>query len=105
MDAGGIDKLLSHVRAASSLVQRPGEAVGPGQATDFGQVLKSALEEVNARQQEAARLAVSFERGEPGTELHQVMVAMQKANVALQASIQVRNRLVSAYHDIMNMPI
>lgn len=104
MDARGIDKLLAPLEGDAA-GPHPGGRVASGQGVDFGQALKAALEAVNARQQEAARLSANFERGEPGTELHQVMVAMQKANIALQATIQVRNRLVSAYHDIMNMPV
>lgn len=106
MDTGGIDRVLAHLRAAAALGPgaRPDETPGP-QSGGFGQALKAALDQVNARQQEAARLALSFERGEPGTELYQVMVASQKANIALQAAIQVRNRLVSAYQDVMNMQI
>lgn len=104
MDARGIDKVLAPLEG-TAMGLRPSGKMASGQSVDFGHALKSALQAVNARQQEAAQLAASFERGEPGTELHQVMVAMQKANIALQAAIQVRNRLVSAYHDIMNMPV
>jgi flagellar hook-basal body complex protein FliE len=104
MDTRGIDKLFAPLEVDAA-GPRPGGRVASGQGVDFEDALKAALEAVNARQQEAERLSANFERGEPGTELHQVMVAMQKANIALQVAIQVRNRLVSAYHDIMNMPV
>ena len=46
-----------------------------------------------------------FEMGKPGTDLPQVMIEMQKASVSFRAAVEVRNRLVSAYQEIMNMPI
>ena len=73
--------------------------------SEFSEVLQRAIDLVNTNQQEAARLARTFEQGEPGVDLAQVMVAIQKANLSFQAATQVRNRLVAAYQDIMNMPI
>ena len=55
--------------------------------------------------QRATALSERFERGEPGVDIADVMVSIQKANVSFQAATQVRNRLVSAYQDIMNMPL
>jgi flagellar hook-basal body complex protein FliE len=60
---------------------------------------------VNDIQAKAGTLAVQFERGVPGVELSQVMLESQKANVAFRATTEIRNRLVNAYQDIMNMPI
>jgi flagellar hook-basal body complex protein FliE len=79
----------------------------PGQANrvDFGDVFKNALDKVNETQQTASRLSSRFEAGDPKVDVAQVMIAMQKANVSFQAVTQVRNKLVSAYQDIMNMPI
>ena len=53
----------------------------------------------------AAGKATAFEMGDPNVNLSEVMVAIQKANVSFQAMTQVRNNLVSAYKDIMNMPV
>ena len=72
---------------------------------DFGAVLSSALEHVNGAQQGADKLAMQFELGAPNANLHEVMISLQKANVSFQAMVQVRNKLVSAYHDIMNMQV
>jgi flagellar hook-basal body complex protein FliE len=60
---------------------------------------------VSQAQSKADSLAVAFERGTPGVELPQVMLEMQKANVSLRAMTEVRNKLVNAYQEIMNMPI
>lgn len=71
----------------------------------FADALKASLEEVNTRSGQAQSLRESFERGDPNVELSDVMVAMQKARVSFEAMTQVRNKMVSAYKDIMNMPI
>ena len=71
----------------------------------FGELFQQAIGSVNATQQQATSLATSFEQGDPQVSLAQVMVATQKASVSFQALTQVRNHLVDAYKDIMNMPI
>ena len=111
MQTKGIDALLAQLRAAEALAAgRPatGTAGGPEGApgaAGFATALQSALERVNAAQSNATELARGFETGERPVALHEVMLALQKANIAFQATVQVRNRLVSAYQDIMNMPI
>ncbi len=67
--------------------------------------LKASLDQVNNSQNKASELGQSFEKGDPNVDLNDVMVAVQKANVSFQTAVQVRNRMVSAYHDIMNMQI
>ncbi len=71
---------------------------------DFANVLKSMLVDVNQSQQNAKQLAASFEQGKT-QDLAGVMVSQQKARLAFQSTLQVRNKLVSAYQDIMNMPV
>ncbi len=95
--AGG--ELLADARVPD-VASRPAEIAAGG----FGRALTSAIAKVNATQLEASALADSFVRGET-TDLVRVMVASQKASVGFQAVTQVRNRLVTAYQDIMNMPI
>lgn len=99
--------LLSQLRAMASQAgissaEAPAKTEPGGQ---FTQVLKQSLEQVNDRQQSAAKLAESFELGDPGVDLSQVMIEMQKARVSFETLSQVRNKLVSAYEEIMNMPI
>ena len=79
----------------------PGEAAGP----DFGALLKSSIDQVNETQQQAASLSEAFQKGDPAADLTEVMVAVQKASVSFQAMTQVRNKLLSAYQDIMNMQV
>lgn len=109
METKGIDDLISQLRLAEALAKaRPGGAPGPGVAAgglDFGAALGKALERVDRSQKQAESLASNFARGKGDVPLHEVMLAMQKANIAFQGTVQVRNRLVAAYQDIMNMPI
>lgn len=76
----------------------------PSQREGFGVLLKSALDSVNQLQSDAGAQTDAFVRGET-SDLVSVMIATQKSKVAFQALTQVRNRVVSAYQDIMNMPI
>jgi flagellar hook-basal body complex protein FliE len=72
---------------------------------DFTQALNKALEQVSAQQNEAGDLAQRFQLGDTGVSLEKTMVALQTANISFQALVQVRNRVVSAYQDIMNMQV
>lgn len=74
-------------------------------SVDFASLLKSSIEKVNDVQKQAGQLAEAFSAGDPTVDLSQVMIALQKASVSFQAMTQVRNRLVDAYRDIMNMPV
>ena len=73
-------------------------------AGDFGALFKSMLGDVNESQQHANRMAESFDAGQE-QDLAGVMIAQQKARLNFQATLQARNKVVSAYQDIMNMPI
>ncbi len=74
-------------------------------SVDFGAVLKSSLDKVDASQQKAESISRSFEMGNNDVDLHDVMLSLQKANIDLQTAVQVRNKLVSAYQSIMSMSI
>jgi flagellar hook-basal body complex protein FliE len=102
IDAQGV---LAQMRALAAQARGEEVSTRANAATDFGAVMREALDYVNANQQRANALADRFERGEPGIDVADVMVALQKANISFQAATQVRNRLVSAYQDIMNMPL
>lgn len=82
-----------------------GGVAAPQDTASFASVLKKGLEAVNATQSQAATMATRFERGDPGVELSQVMLESNKAQVAFRATVEVRNRLVNAYQEIMNMQI
>lgn len=110
MQTRPIDALLEQLRATAALAAgKPLESALPSPAApagaDFAGLLKGALDQVNASQSQAMTLARDFELGRNDVALHDVMLAMQKANIAFQGTVQVRNRLVAAYQDIMNMQI
>lgn len=107
MNVKAIDDVLAQLRAAASVAAGSAPVAGPAaaQRADFAAALQSAVQQVNGTQQEAAQLARDFELGKPGTNLQDVMISMQKANISFQTMVQVRNRLVSAYHDMMNMQV
>jgi flagellar hook-basal body complex protein FliE len=106
MDTSAIDNLLGQLRAAAATGKAPAQAAAAkGAGTDFAALLKSSLDGINANQVDATQLARDFELGAPNASLNDVMISMQKANISFQQMVQVRNRLVSAYHDIMNMQV
>lgn len=86
---------------------RPSNAIGgtAPTATDFQKTLNSAIDSVSKAQNDAGALQQAFELGDPKADLARVMVAMQQSQVAFKAAVEVRNRLVQAYQDVMNMPI
>jgi len=104
-----IAQILQQIRSLSAQMQPPGAAAPPaaeaGGVSDFARLLKKGVDSVNESQQRATVLSDAFERGTPGVELPDVMLELQKASVSFRALTEVRNRLVSAYQDIMNMPL
>ena len=78
--------------------------VGDAQGNGFAGAMKSALQQVNSLQQNAETATNSYERGET-TDIAAVMLAREQASVGFQATLQVRNKLLSAYKDIMSMPV
>jgi flagellar hook-basal body complex protein FliE len=106
-----IDRVLATIRSFSTQgtagVGGASQATAPTQsgATEFAKLLRQGIDQVNQSQETSSSLATAFEKGTPGVELPQVMLEMQKASVSFRALTEVRNRLVSAYQEIMNMPI
>jgi len=72
---------------------------------DFQTMFSNGIKSVNESQMEAKELATRFEQGDASVDLPEVMIAMQKSSVSFQAMTQVRNKLVEAYKDVMNMPV
>lgn len=102
------DTLLAQMRAM--IEQAQGQGVKPvvdqtSSQGGFSELLKTAVDSVNANQQEASRLTAAFQNPDSGVQMSEVMVAMQKSSVSFQAMVEVRNKLVSAYQEIMNMQV
>ncbi|MBV9884881.1 MAG: flagellar hook-basal body complex protein FliE [Sphingomonadaceae bacterium] len=112
IDASRLMAMRSAILEQNSALQRAagvgpggqaGEASGTGRA-GFGQALVNALSEVNASQARAGQVTEAYERGET-TDIASVMLARQQASIGFEATLQVRNRLLTAYKDIMSMPV
>jgi len=102
-----IDAVLAQIRSLSAQTRPSAPAAdlqGKG-PSEFANILSKGIEQVNQTDMRANQLADAFQRGTPGVELPQVMLEMQKASVSFRALTEVRNRLVSAYQEIMNMQL
>ena len=119
-DRADISRILMQVRDMQSKIQDgplPGvdndlalkdigirESV-KAEGAGFGNLQKQAVDAVNETQMKSAEMQTAYEMGDPSVDLTEVMIQMQKSSVSFEAMTQVRNRMVTAYQDIMNMPI
>lgn len=109
MSEMAINQVLAQMRALS---QAAGPAENPaagaaaqGNGVDFARMLDDTLRQVSDMQQTASATSMAFQRGEPDVDIARVMIALEKSSVAFEAVTQTRNRLLTAYKDIMNMPV
>jgi flagellar hook-basal body complex protein FliE len=131
MNIGGIDSsrieaMMAQLKAAANKPAAPsGQAGNVGGAggvgglggvgniakpdtaskVSFSDALKAQLDNVSKAQVQADQMGERFAAGDDKVSLSDTMIAMQKASISFQATVQVRNKLVSAYHDIMNMQV
>mgnify|MGYP001191790048 FL=1 len=106
IDTRNLEQMLSELRAASAVAQgKPAAAAQNAEGADFSQALSSAIDQVNAAQKQAQQMAQGFVAGDENVNLQDVMINLQKASLSFQQMVQVRNKLVSAYQDVMNMPV
>jgi len=105
MSISAIESVLQQMRATAlqTGIAQPA-AAEPAQSGGFAAELRRSLESISTAQTRAYGQAEDFEMGKPGVALNDVMVDLQKANVAFQTGLQVRNRLVAAYQEIMSLP-
>ena len=116
-DRVDINRLLMEMNTLKSQTQAFGGIRGldqKAQATQgverangpqFGDLFSQAINKVNDVQQASSATADAYIRGDANVDITDVMIASQKSTVAFQAMTQVRNKMVEAYKDIMNMPI
>ena len=105
MSTMNVDQVLAQMRTLAAQAAGGTTPQQQAPAVDFGDMLKQSIDSVNQTQQHSSELKTSFELGEGDVNLAEVMIASQKANLSFQAMVQVRNKLVDAYKDVMNMPI
>jgi flagellar hook-basal body complex protein FliE len=99
-----INKVLSQMRALSGEIRGAPQVQETG-PSGFGEMLRQSIEKVNEQQAVAGDLVQRFESGATDVSVAEVMISMQKASISFQAMTEVRNRLVEAYQQVMNMPI
>jgi len=102
------NNLLNQMQALEGMAQ--GRALKEQQApqqesTSFSSLMQQAINQVNETQMQAGKLTTAFEMGDSKVDLSEVMVAVQKSRVSFQALSEVRNKLLTAYQDVMNMPV
>jgi len=112
-----IAQVLADMKNLRAQIQSPemtGSEIAPGkinttkevsEAPKFGDLLSNAVNSVNETQMKSSAMATAYEQGDPSVSLTQVMIQSQKSSVSFQALTQVRNKVVKAYEDIMNMPV
>ena len=123
MNVTGIDNMLAQMRTVMAAAHQgvtplappnmtgATGAVGATNATsantptDFASVLKSSINDVAQRQNSAKSMQQAFVMGDNSVSLGDVMINSQKANIAFQTTVQVRNKVIAAYNDIMNMQV
>jgi flagellar hook-basal body complex protein FliE len=132
VDRADINSVLSQLRQVRQQIQAPqenqGDVKGPSNLNsevdkvqktsqnfpdikadpnvpNFQTMFSNAINNVNETQMKSGALAKRFEQGDPQVDLPEVMIAAQKASVSFEAMKEVRNKLVDAYKDIMNMPV
>ncbi len=109
-DGMKVDSILNQIRALREQSAMPGAAdvrdpgrIDAAPKVDFSQMLQQSLQGINQTQTNASQLATAFERGDPNVSITEVMVNMQKAQVSFKAAVEVRNKVVDAYKEVMRM--
>jgi flagellar hook-basal body complex protein FliE len=97
--------LLGEMQRMKTLARSEVNAESNVETSDFANVFKGLLKDANSAQKQSGELANAFQMGDDRVELTDVMISSQKSRLAFQAVLQVRNKLVNAYQDIMNMPV
>ncbi len=102
-----ISQVLAQMRVMAAQAGAPAatESGAAAGGANFQQLLSDSIGKVNDLQQTAGALKTGFEQGQDGIDLAQVMIASQKASLSFSAMVEVRNKLVDAYKDVMNMPL
>jgi len=110
----GVDSILQQIRTLRQQTQQPLQAPGGPQspagvqapaATGFENLLKQSVDSVNALQDQSDKLKSAYERGDGNVSLTQVMVSLQKADVSFRSVVEVRNKMIDAYHEVMRMSV
>lgn len=109
MNSINVNQLLAQMRTMEAQAQAKPAPISEGnltaQKTDFSNILKQSIDSVNETSMISGKMADAFEKGDPNISLAHLMISMEKASVSFQAMTQVRNKILTAYKEIMNMPV
>jgi flagellar hook-basal body complex protein FliE len=109
IDTSRIEAMVAQLKAAAARAnpasENPLQTKPAAGGVDFQSALKSSLDQVNQVQLQSQQLAERFAIGDSTVSLSDAMISMQKSSIALQQTVQVRNKLVAAYQEIMNMGV
>jgi len=106
MNSVGMQGVVQQMKAlAAQAGGAPAKAATATGTGGFGQAMRASLNRINDMQQAATGEAQAFQAGKPGVALYDVMIDTQESSVAFQVGVQVRNRLVNAYKEVMNMQV
>ena len=101
-----INQVLAQMRSMQALAQSGGgistESVNPNQ---FSNLMTQSIEDVNQAMQTSKDVTAAFEAGDPSVSLAEVMITAQKASLQFAGMTEVRNKLLNAYQEVMNMPV
>ena len=105
-----INQVLAQMRsianaAGSELGPLGSRQTGDAEGTSFSTLMQDSIEKVNADMMEAKAAATAFESGDPGVSIAEVMIASQRASLQFQAMTEVRNKMLTAYQEIMSMQV
>ncbi|SOB74811.1 flagellar hook-basal body complex protein FliE [Marinobacter sp. LV10R510-11A] len=99
------DQRVDQDQSVRGRIDGPRQVDQTQETSNFGDMLSNAVNNVNEVQQNTNDLRTAYDMGDPNVDITRVMIAAQKSTVSFEALTQVRNRVVRAYEDIMNMPI
>jgi flagellar hook-basal body complex protein FliE len=106
MSSMQIQQVLAEMRSlqtrASGVAETPTAGV---QSSDFANLMKNSVDHISTMQNQATALADAYEAGDKSVDLTKVMLEVQKAGLAFRAMTEVRNKLIDAYTQVMNMPV
>lgn len=109
IDTSRIEAMMAQLKAAAARAnpasENPLQARQASGAVDFQSALKSSLDQVNSMQNQSKDMAQRFESGDTTVSLSDAMISLQKSSIAFQQTVQVRNKLVEAYQNIMSMSV
>lgn len=106
VNTAGLSQVIKELKQTSQLAAGVSlDSINDTRSVDFGTVLKDTINSVNAKQQASHQMAKEYEAGSSDVSLQDVMISLQKASLTFQTMTQVRNKLVTAYQEVMNMQV